>query len=691
MRKETAKVTLIILVTLVSFLILAPIFTSAKGLIPCGLSENDPDTSWDDTVDCDLCGFLWVIKNVIDLLFKLGGTICFIIVVAGGILFLVAGGSENLVAVGKKIFSSAVIGLVIILCSWLAISAILGATGYNATDNWYEFECEMPEPPPPPSPTHLACKDGYCKEVEGEGDDTCHSDDECGHFECRNEKCERIEGKGDDKCSSDIECQPIWSCGSPSQRYATCLTKPECEDACEIIMFATCFNDAEYCKGGPTVYECLQTDDCLKLGLLNYADSFCGGPCPNGSRCCGGTQEEINRAKCQLQCYPAGYNYNPQTGECTCITDTYLKCEKESIQGFPGYYAYYCREVAGTETDECANEGEECVPPEGTPCPSGQDRECPLGQICKNNVCVNGCREDPDCPAGQICENGSCVEKCRDCKPGEKHLCYKRHDRCPGGTCTEFKCCSGCVCECRGWDCVRMKDYCYPSEVRPQCDDGEDNDRDGHIDYPDDPGCTSADDNDEEDPFDDYDIEVDERQMNDASQAVMNLLECMKDKIPGVKLTITSISDDHIYQETCNRDYCSGGNCTKNACPGDTSPQGQCNKGSLTWSPNTCCLTNGRNCVNEGKGNCNQCMCANGLKCQHGCNSCHYGGKNCANEERFSYAVDVRIKYNGTDYGQQLKEAADECGADYTLLHGPPAPHLHASVGGGINGKCGCN
>jgi len=775
MAKETSKVTLIILVTLVSFFILMPILVSAAGLVPCG-GSGEPE--------CDLCYFLLMIKNVMDLILKLGGVICFLIVVTGGVLLLVAGGSENLIGLGKKIFTSAIIGLVIILSSWLIISAIFGATGYNAADNWYEFECEMPSPPPPPSPTHLACQDGYCKEVEGEGDDTCHSNDECGHFECRNEKCERIEGEGDNKCSSDIECQPIWSCGGgPSgQRMSeasNCLSKPKCKQACDIYegqpLAPYCFNDTEFCEAvGLRVYECLQTDNCSKLGLEDYADSFCGGPCPPSSICCSGTQEEIDRAKCQLQCYPAGYDYNPQTGECACITDTYLKCEKESIQGFPGYFTYYCREVAGTETNECANEGEECVPPEGTLCPSGQDRECPLGQICENNVCVNGCREDPDCPAGQICENGSCVEKCRDCKPGEKYPCYKRHDRCPGGICTEFKCCSNCVCKCGNWfECALLDDYCYSSEAaqcsdgndndgdgyadeddracheendinKPyhseyndesaakttQCSDGKDNDGDGKTDYLQDPECTSLDDNDESngeeektcdeqcgflcgppechgytglagaqchfengtwkdhcwectggnhpvsscsdylskesceadicnidgcsweggscvgavvDPFEGYTLQVNEKQKDHASQALMDLLVCMKDKLPEEEARIiSSISDDGILSDPVRCDYLK---CSGNIC-------GECSG------------------------------------CAHVCNSCHYGGRNCNTQERFSYAVDFAKE----EYCDQIKTAALECNADVFVNYEhfekePWRDHVHVS----LNKPSGCD
>jgi len=695
MKIETSKrITLAILVILVSFFILVPMVSLAAGLVPCGLSENNPDTSWDDTVDCDLCGFLWLIKNIMDLIFKLGGTICFLVVVVGAIIFLVAGGSANLLATGKKIFLSAVIGLVIILSSWLIVSAILGATGYNAADNWYKFECEIPAPP---VPTHLACQNGYCEDVEGEGEDTCQSDDECGHSICQNETCVRLETPGTSECSSNTDCQPIWTCGSTSQRYANCLSKPECEEVCENVSWATCFDDSQYCQGGGIIYECLQTDNCLNLGLLNYADSFCGGPCSSGSRCCGGSQEEIGQAKCNLQCYPLLGNYDPQTGQCTCVppSEYHLECKRETVYApSPDTLSTFtCQRVEGSDPNpsenSCTtkNEGESCIPPEGTPCPSGEDRECSLGQICESNVCVNGCREDPDCPANQICESGSCQDGCRACQAEQKPVCYKRYDRClDPDNCTgsEIKCCGNCVCKCGNWwECLSGDDYCYPSEeaqcgdgddndgdgyadqddrachqdndiTKPyhaeydnesaarttQCSDGQDNDGDGKTDYPSDPGCTSVDGESEEgeDPFDGYTLQVDERQKDHASQALMDLLACIKDKIPEEARIISSISDDGILSGEC--DYL---NCSGNVCGG----------------------------------------CSG---CAHTCNSCHYGGRNCNTQQRFSYAVDFAKE----EYCDEIKTAALECNAGaFVNYEGGEGAHVHVSIGK-VSG-CGCD
>ncbi len=69
-------------------------------------------------------------------------------------------------------------------------------------------------------------------------------------------------------------------------------------------------------------------------------------------------------------------------------------------------------------------------------------------------------------------------------------------------------------------------------------------------------------------------------------------------------------------------------------------------------------------------------QCAAG-ECQHSANSCHYGGKSCVGK---SYGVDFGDEGNASI----LRDAARQCGADYTGFEGD---HLHVSVGA----ACGCN
>ena len=111
-----------------------------------------------------------------------------------------------------------------------------------------------------------------------------------------------------------------------------------------------------------------------------------------------------------------------------------------------------------------------------------------------------------------------------------------------------------------------------------------------------------------------------EKQLNDASQELLSLLSCMRSKLePGVG-RISSISDGNVIGQLqeCNIKDC------------------------------------------------------NRTKCQHSCQSCHYGGGLASNK---SYAVD--FGNDGQDSKKALMEAARACNAKFILDEGN---HVHVSV-----------
>jgi len=87
-------------------------------------------------VQCDTnCGFQ-------DLLDMLGRIYTFIIediatplavvaVMIGGVLILISAGNANLLGIGKKVFWSAIIGMILAWCSWLIINTVLTAMGVS--------------------------------------------------------------------------------------------------------------------------------------------------------------------------------------------------------------------------------------------------------------------------------------------------------------------------------------------------------------------------------------------------------------------------------------------------------------------------------------------------------------------------------------------------------------------------------
>jgi hypothetical protein len=128
-----------------------------------------------------------------------------------------------------------------------------------------------------------------------------------------------------------------------------------------------------------------------------------------------------------------------------------------------------------------------------------------------------------------------------------------------------------------------------------------------------------------------------EAQLPDAAPEIIQLLNCMRPKLPDGVGRISSISDNHGIENCLGSDY--PGKCSRFEGDGDD-----------------CCY--------------------------HSQYSCHYGGRNC---EGISYALDFGDGDPGTTAFNQLSDAAKACGVDYALSEGD---HLHVSLG--KTGGCGC-
>lgn len=117
-------------------------------IVPCGSSGQ---------AACTPCDLFKTFKNIIDLvLYGITGPIAaFMIVWAGG-LMLLGGANPKLYSQGTTMLKNTLIGVSIILLSWLATSTLIKtlATG-NAYDAWFEFSCPVGLSAIPPIETVL--------------------------------------------------------------------------------------------------------------------------------------------------------------------------------------------------------------------------------------------------------------------------------------------------------------------------------------------------------------------------------------------------------------------------------------------------------------------------------------------------------------------------------------------------------
>ena len=197
------------------FLLPLPTHAASPGLIQCGLQSftNPPDAQRAFCTICDFFSLLQRLLNKSVLVFA--APIAALMVGYGGFLMVWAGlkgGNVQAYTKGKTVLTNAMIGIVIILASWLLIDTVLKIVGaYQEGGNfgpWYKIECQAP---PISLPKHFECQGTQCVAVEGVGNgNTCKPQVDGGtnnciqHAECNTTKhiCEIVPGKpGLDKCS----------------------------------------------------------------------------------------------------------------------------------------------------------------------------------------------------------------------------------------------------------------------------------------------------------------------------------------------------------------------------------------------------------------------------------------------------------------------------------------------------------
>lgn len=118
-------------------MLVVPIFSFATILVPCNgntTSVTNSDGTITAPIPCDFNAFMTLINNVIHfILFYLVIPIAAIMFFYAGFELVTSGGSTEKRGVAKKVFTNAVIGLVIAAGAWLIISTILHILGYDGS------------------------------------------------------------------------------------------------------------------------------------------------------------------------------------------------------------------------------------------------------------------------------------------------------------------------------------------------------------------------------------------------------------------------------------------------------------------------------------------------------------------------------------------------------------------------------
>ncbi len=105
-------------------IIFVPVLANAQ-LVRCGNPDQNP---------CGISDFFETLGYIYNfIVWDITTPLAIIALTIGGILMMISAGNPNTFGLGKKIIFAAIIGLVLVFCSWLIINFILTTLGYTGT------------------------------------------------------------------------------------------------------------------------------------------------------------------------------------------------------------------------------------------------------------------------------------------------------------------------------------------------------------------------------------------------------------------------------------------------------------------------------------------------------------------------------------------------------------------------------
>lgn len=101
--------------------------------LPTLLPRCFPELPPSDPNACGVPAFFQLLNNVMNWLFIIVMPIAGILIMYGGVLIMTAAGNVSRIAQGKSVITTAVVGIVIALCSWLIIYSVYNLLGVSNT------------------------------------------------------------------------------------------------------------------------------------------------------------------------------------------------------------------------------------------------------------------------------------------------------------------------------------------------------------------------------------------------------------------------------------------------------------------------------------------------------------------------------------------------------------------------------
>jgi hypothetical protein len=121
------------------------------GLVPCGKESILPGESPEVTYPCQLCHLFVMFAGVFKyFVFYVVIPIAVLLLVWGGVMFLLRAEDPRRVEEGKKIITATLMGLAIIFSAWLLINVfflLIGVADWTGLGKgWFEIKCQIHRP-----------------------------------------------------------------------------------------------------------------------------------------------------------------------------------------------------------------------------------------------------------------------------------------------------------------------------------------------------------------------------------------------------------------------------------------------------------------------------------------------------------------------------------------------------------------
>ena len=261
--------------------------------------------------------------------------------------------------------------------------------------------------------------------------------DETGCFFCDGLGCrevappERPSCRGDFECAEGTHCTDL-GCVDGCENDDDCAEGTECRDG-------QCLNPTETPTPNPGT--CTRNDDCdegliCRDGMCTFDDPTCGdtgcdcsetGVCSEGLTCVDG--------ECRVTDDLCRFNAECGAGRvCVNGSCTIGSCSSAEVD---------CPTGQMCEGDICVD-----IPPVTGECEN--NAECGEGRICIDSSCFDGCRDDAECGAGRYCNENKCEVD-------------DRPQRCGGNDECRFSCIDGvCRVPCAG----EAESFCQSVDVQ---------------------------------------------------------------------------------------------------------------------------------------------------------------------------------------------------------------------------------